>query len=72
MATTRIIAWSALALLGRILWHYLPFALEAALVGEITWGELRPFFAYLVRADSGAVDYFDRDERAPFKPSHAA
>jgi len=66
MTTTRIIAWSALALLGRILWNYLPFAVEAACVGEISWGELRPLFAYLVRADAGAVDYFQPTDAAPF------
>jgi len=67
MATTRIIAWSVLALLGRILWDYLPFALDAALAGEISRGELRPIFVYLVRADAGTVEYFDGGDKAPYQ-----
>ncbi len=72
MAGSRIIAWSALALLGRIFCNYLPFAIEAALEGEITWGELGSFFAYLIRADAGREDYFDSAEQAPYRMRDAA
>lgn len=64
-----LIVWSALALLGRIFWNYLPMAIDAVLDGEITLGELRSFLAYLIRADAGQADYFSGMEPAPFKPA---
>ena len=67
MTAARVIAWSALALLGRIFWNYLPMAIEAALDGSITWRDVRPCLAYFIRADVGEVRLLDGWETIPYK-----
>ena len=55
----------------RATWILLPVAIEAALDGEISWGQLMFFWAYLIRADGG-LDPFFGEEQAPYLPDHAA